>query len=169
MTPTVHKLTELARSVVEPMGYELVGVEHARHGGGHGGTVLRVFIDAEGGITLDDCAAVSHQLSGVLDVEDPIPDHYDLEVSSPGLDRPLFGVDHYERFCGHRAKVRLASKLDGRRNFEGRLAGVDGDSLRLEGDGKTYQLPLAAIESARLVPEFEPPGTTTKGFALGKN
>jgi ribosome maturation factor RimP len=90
----------------------------------------------------------------VLDVEDPIPDHYDLEVSSPGLDRPLFGMDHYERFRGRRARVRLASKLDGRRNFEGRLAGVDGGSLRLEGDGKTYQLPLAAIESARLVPEI---------------
>ncbi len=154
MTHSAHKLAELARSVVEPMGYELVGVEQAQRGGSHGGAVLRVYIDAEQGITLDDCAAVSHQLSGVLDVEDPIPGHYDLEVSSPGLDRPLFGVGHYERFRGRRAKVRLGAKLEGRRHFEGLLAGVVGDCLRLEGEGRMFELPLAMIESARLVPEF---------------
>ncbi len=97
---------------------------------------------------------MSHQLSGVLDVEDPIQSHYDLEVSSPGLDRPLFGAEHYNRFRGQRAKVRLGVKLEGRRNFEGLLAGVEGDCLRLEAEGIVHELPLAMIESARLVPEF---------------
>ena len=115
--------------------------------------MLRVYFDAEQGINLDDCSAVSHQLSGVLDVEDPIPGHYDLEVSSPGLDRPLFGVEHYERFRGRRAKVRLGVKLECRRTFEGLLAGVEGDRLRLEVEGAVRELPLATIESARLVPE----------------
>jgi len=136
------------------MGYELFGVELLSRGGSLGGAILRVYIDAEAGITLDDCAAVSHQLSGVLDVEDPIQGHYDLEVSSPGLDRPLFTVEHFERFPGQRAKVRLATKLEGRRHFEGRLAGVRGDRLCLEVDGVILELPLALIESARLVPEF---------------
>lgn len=154
MTHSTHKLADLARSVVEPMGYELIGVEHLSRGSSQGGAILRVYIDAEAGITLDDCAAVSHQLSGVLDVEDPIQGHYDLEVSSPGLDRPLFTVDHFERFPGQRAKVRLATKLEGRRHFEGRLAGVRGDRLCLEVDGVILELPLALIESARLVPEF---------------
>jgi ribosome maturation factor RimP len=145
-------LTRLARSVVEPLGYELVGVEYFQRG--KLGGVLRVYIDHADGITLDDCAAVSRQLSGVLDVEDPIKGHYDLEVSSPGLDRPLFGVEQYERFRGHRAKVRLAAKLEGRRNFAGVLAGVDQGALLLEEDGETIVLPLEMIESARLVPEF---------------
>ena len=154
MAHSTHKLADLARSVVEPMGYELIGVEHLSRGGSQGGAILRVYIDAEAGINLDDCAAVSHQLSGVLDVEDPIQGHYDLEVSSPGLDRPLFTLDHFERFQGQRAKVRLATKLEGRRHFEGRLAGVRGDRLCLDVDGAILELPLALIESARLVPEF---------------
>ena len=154
MTHSAHKLVDLARSVVVPMGYELVGVVHLQKGGSHGGSILRVYIDAEQGINLDDCAAVSHQLSGVLDVEDPISGSYDLEVSSPGLDRPLFGIDHYERFRGQRAKVRLGTKLEGRRNFEGLLSGVEGDRLRLEVEGVLWELPVAMIESARLIPEF---------------
>ncbi len=154
MTHSEIKLAALVRSVVEPMGYELVGVEQCQRGGSHGGSILRIYIDAEEGINLDDCAAVSHQLSGVLDVEDPIQSHYDLEVSSPGMDRPLFGAEHYNRFRGQRAKVRLGVKLKGRRNFEGLLAGVEGDCLRLEVEGIVHELPLAMIESARLVPEF---------------
>ena len=146
------RLTLLARSVVVPMGYELVGVEYFQRG--KGGTVLRIYIDHPDGITLEDCTVVSHQLSGMLDVEDPIRGNYDLEVSSPGVDRPLYGVEHYERFKGHRAKVKLAAKLEGQRNFEGVLAGVSGGSLLLEMDGETRELPLDMIVSARLVPEF---------------
>jgi ribosome maturation factor RimP len=152
MEPPDSILTRLTRGVVEPMGYELVGVEHFRRGGG--ASTLRVYIDREGGITLDDCAAVSHQLSGMLDVEDPLPDRYDLEVSSPGLDRPLVFPEHFARFRGHRVKLRLAEKIEGRRNLEGVLQREEQGIIRLEADGREWEIPLGAVESARLVPEF---------------
>jgi ribosome maturation factor RimP len=134
------------------MGYECVGVEH--DGSTSAGAVLRVYIDHVDGIGLDDCEAVSHQLSGALDVADPIAGHYDLEVSSPGLDRPLFELEHFRRFAGARARIRLAEKLDGRRRFDGRIVGVDGETVLLDADGARLALPFARIESARLVPEF---------------
>jgi len=157
MQPADSNLTRLARRVVEPMGYELVGVEYFQRGSG--ASTLRVYIDHERGITLDDCASVSDQLSGVLDVDDPISGHYDLEVSSPGLDRPLIFPEHFERFAGQRVKVRLAEKIEGRRNLEGVLLGLGADSgppglIRLEADGRAWEIPLAALESARLVPDF---------------
>ncbi len=144
-------LTALIQMTVEPMGYELVGVEYLHPGKG---LLLRIYIDGENGITLDDCAAVSHQISGVLDVEEPIQGPYTLEVSSPGLDRPLFTLEHYQRFVGKRAKVKLREKLGGRRRFEGVLQGVSDGHLLLEGEGERFRLPLDQIESARLVPEF---------------
>jgi len=152
-----NELTGLVRSVVEPMGYELVGVERFRRSGQ--GVVLRVYIDHPNGartqgITLDDCGRVSHQLSGVLDVEDPIASHYDLEVSSPGLDRPLFTAEHFERFQGQKVRIRAAVELDGRRNFEGRIAGLERALVLLRVDSEVREIPLAMIESARLVPEF---------------
>ncbi|WP_296899296.1 ribosome maturation factor RimP [Thiohalocapsa sp.] len=152
MRGVAPKLAEVVRSVVEPMGYECVGIEH--DSGGKGGAVLRVYIDHADGIGLEDCEAVSHQLSGALDVADPIAGQYDLEVSSPGLDRPLFELEHFRRFSGARAHIRLADKLDGRRRFEGHLAGVEGESVLLDMDGERLVLPFARIESARLVPEF---------------
>jgi ribosome maturation factor RimP len=147
-TPAVNALVQ---SVVEPMGYELVGVEYTQDAA-H--AVLRVYIDHVDGITLEDCEAVSRQLGGALDVEDPIAGHYDLEVSSPGLDRPLFTVEHFERFSGARARVRLSTKLDGRRRFDGVIAGVAGDRILLDVDGVRFELPFDLIDSARLVPEF---------------
>jgi len=156
MQPVDSTLTQLARRVVEPMGYELVGVEHFQRG--VGASTLRVYIDHERGVTLEDCTLVSHQLSGVLDVEDPLPGHYDLEVSSPGLDRPLVFAAHFARFAGQRIKVRLAEKVEGRRNLEGVLLGLSpetgSDMVRLQAEGRTWDLPLAAIESARLIPDF---------------
>nr|WP_279381388.1 ribosome maturation factor RimP [Candidatus Thiosymbion oneisti] len=151
------ELTGLVRSVVEPMGYELVGAEYFQRG--KRGAVLRVYIDHPSGarrqgITLDDCGRVSHQLSGVLDVEDPIAGHYDLEVSSPGLDRPLFTAAHFERFRGRKVRIKAAVKLDGRRNFEGRIASLERALVLLRVDGEIREIPLAMIESARLVPEF---------------
>ncbi len=160
MQPVDSSLTRLARRVVEPMGYELVAVEYFQHGGG---ATLRVYIDHADGIDADDCAEVSDQLSGVLDVEDPLPGRYDLEVSSPGLDRPLVFPEHFRRFAGSRVKIRLAEKVEGRRNLEGVLLGLGqvgadggpgGDAVRLESEGRTWELPLAALESARLVPDF---------------
>ena len=147
-----NELTLLVRSVAEPMGYELVGVEYFQRG--TSSAVLRIYIDHEKGITLDDCAAVSHQLSGVLDVEDPISGHYDLEVSSPGLDRPLFVAEHFERFRGSKARLKLAANLGGRRKLEGVLAGVRDEAVLLTVDGETREIPLAMVDSARLVPEF---------------
>ncbi|MCG6942898.1 MAG: ribosome maturation factor RimP [Thiohalocapsa sp.] len=146
------KIASMVRSIVEPMGYECVGVEH--DSSSSGGAILRVYIDHADGIGLDDCEAVSHQLSGALDVADPIAGQYDLEVSSPGLDRPLFELAHFSRFAGARARVRLLDKLDGRRRFDGRIAGVDADTVLLDVDGGQVALPFDRIESARLVPEF---------------
>ncbi len=138
--------------VVEPMGFELVGVEfHSRMG--HGGT-LRVYIDHAEGIVLDDCAAVSHQLSAALDVEDPISEAYSLEVSSPGLDRPLFKAQDYQRFAGHQVSIRLREKVAERRRYKGLLQGLDGDKVLVDMDGERWELPLELIEQARLVPEF---------------
>jgi ribosome maturation factor RimP len=148
------RLTTLVISVVEPMGYEALGVEHVSAGTGN--AVLRVYIDHADGITVEDCETVSRQLSGVLDVEDPISGHYDLEVSSPGLDRPLFTPEQIERHRGSRARVRLDRKLDGRRNFEGDILGLSADRewLELAVDGATVRLPLEQVERAHLVPEL---------------
>ncbi|MBK1693722.1 ribosome maturation factor RimP [Chromatium weissei] len=151
-------LTILARRVVEPMGFELVGVDFFQHGSN---ATLRVYIDHVQGITLDDCSAVSHQLSGVLDVEDPLPGHYDLEVSSPGIDRPLVFPEHFERFIGQQIKIRLTEKLDGRRKLQGQLRRHAAGIITVaEADGRLWEISLHQIESARLVANlhfrFEP-------------
>jgi ribosome maturation factor RimP len=141
----------IVEPVVEGMGYELVGVELMRHGRD---CTLRVYIDKPAGITLEDCAAVSHQLSGVMDVEDPIQLPYRLEISSPGLDRPLFKAVDFERFAGAVARIKLAVPLAGRRNFTGVLTGVRDGRIGVEVDGEAYELDFEHIERARLVPQF---------------
>ena len=147
----MQDLTQLFEPVIETMGYELVGVEFER-GGGHG--TLRVYIDREDGVSLDDCAAISHQISGILDVEEPIQQAYDLEISSPGIDRPLFKLADYARFAGQTARIRLAVAQQGRRNFKGELKGVtDADCISIEVDGEVYDLPYADIARANLVGE----------------
>ena len=146
------ELTELARRVVEPMGYELVGVEYLS--GYQGGNLLRVYIDTEKGIQLEDCTRVSHQLSGVLDVEDPIRGEYNLEVSSPGMDRPLFEQEHFERFAGHQVNIRLAPGVGSRRKYKGLLKGVEEGNVVLEVEDEVFNLPLDSISEARLVPEL---------------
>jgi ribosome maturation factor RimP len=137
---------------IRSLGYELVGVEF--QGGGKGGGLLRVYIDSEDGISADDCQKVSYQVSGVLDVEDPIPGHYTLEVSSPGLDRLLFRPQDFERFAGQLVKVRLAYPIEGQRRFKGRLAGIRGENVVIEEDDMEISLPFDQIEQARLVPEY---------------
>ncbi len=141
----------MLQPVVVGMGYELVGIEFAS--AARGG-LLRIYIDHPEGVGVDDCQRVSYQVSGVLDVEDPIPGHYSLEVSSPGLDRPLFDREHYERFIGQQVKVRMAVPQNGRRKFEGLLQGLEEECVVLIQDGETVRLPLADVEQARLVPEF---------------
>lgn len=142
-------LSELFGPVVESMGYELVGVEFS--GGASHGT-LRVYIDREDGVNIDDCASISHQISAILDVEEPIQQAYDLEVSSPGLDRPLFKLADFERFSGQQVKIKMSAGLDGRRNFKGVLQGViDSRLVEVEVDGEIYQLPLTDIGKANLI------------------
>ncbi len=151
----MRRIPQNLQDVVEPaiaaLGYELVGVEYNRQ---PKNSLLRVYIDSEDGITLEDCERASHQLSGVLDVEDTIPGRYTLEISSPGLDRPLFTAQHYERFAGRRARIRLAVPLQGRRTFTGILHGVDGTDVLLEVDDHETRIALDSIEQARLVPEY---------------
>lgn len=139
-------------AVVEAMGYELVGVEfHARCDN----ALLRIYIDSENGIGLDDCQRVSHQLSGVLEVENPIAGRYTLEVSSPGLDRPLFETAHFIRFAGSEVRVQLRELLDGRRKLVGRLLGMrDDDVVIVDSEGREWRVPLERIEKARLVPKL---------------
>lgn len=136
--------------VVSSLGYELVGVEYLMQGRG---ALLRVYIDSENGITLDDCTRVSHQVSGVLDVEDIIRGQYQLEVSSPGLDRPLFTEEHFVRFSGHKAKLKLTTPLHGQRKFRGILSGVEDSDLQLDVDGEVLSIPFNNIEKANLIPE----------------
>ncbi len=152
MRKAPDNVIELLRTTIKAMGYELVGAELFRKG--VGGLVLRVYIDQEKGIGLEDCSSVSHQISGVLDVEDPISEHYDLEVSSPGLDRPLFELAHFQRFSGEKARLKLSAPVQGRRKLEGVLAGVEEDEVLLEVEDQTYRLDLSEIDSARLLPEF---------------
>ncbi|MCG6900831.1 MAG: ribosome maturation factor RimP [Gammaproteobacteria bacterium] len=137
---------------IRSLGYELVGVEY--QGGGRGGGLLRVYIDSEDGISADDCQKVSYQVSGVLDVEDPIPGHYTLEVSSPGLDRLLFRTKDFERFAGQLVKIRLAYPIEGQRRFKGRLLGMRGENVVIAEDDREISLPFDQVEQARLVPEY---------------
>ncbi|MGX2039804.1 ribosome maturation factor RimP [Methylocaldum sp. MU1018] len=143
------RLTGLIEPVVGGLGYELVGIEFDAHR-----RVLRVYIDNEAGITLDDCTRVSYQVSGVLDVEDPVPGRYQLEISSPGLDRPLSRLEHFERFKGSLARLQLVRPIDGRRKFKAYLAGVEDNCVLIQEGSEILRIPFESIEKARLAPEF---------------
>ena len=143
------------RAIIEPvvtgLGFELVGVEFLAQGR-H--SLLRVYVDSELGINVDDCADVSRQLSAVLDVDDPLPGAYTLEVSSPGLERPLFEIEDFERFAGCRARLRLAVPLDGQRKFKGTLNGVRNNNVLLMEDDRELSLPFDQIDKANLIAEL---------------
>ncbi len=136
---------------ISGLGYELLGLEMGQNGRG---SLLRVYIDKDDGITLDDCVLVSQQLTGLLDVEDPIQGKYDLEVSSPGLDRPLFILTHFERFTGATVKLKLHTKLNERRRIVGVIIAVENDNVLLDCDNEELVVPFSLIEQARLVPEI---------------
>jgi len=147
-----EKLAALAGRVASSMGMEVVLVELK---GGAGRSVVRIFIDQPGGISLDDCERFSKRASVALDVEDLVPSSYVLEVSSPGLDRPLVQEEDYRRFAGRLAKIRLHSAQEGRRNFQARILGVDQGRIRLEPEaGKVLEVALPDIEKANLVIEL---------------
>jgi len=145
-------LHELFEPVVTAMGYELIGVEHLAQGKN---SVLRLYIDKAEGIAVEDCEAVSRQVSAMLDVEDPISGQYALEVSSPGVDRPLFFKEHFEQFTGERAFLRLHSSLLGRKKFKGTLISVAGDDVVIEVDGEEYVIPIDLIDKANLIPDVK--------------
>jgi ribosome maturation factor RimP len=146
------RLEKLLQPLVESLGYEFVGLEYS---GNPKHSVLRVYIDKDDGIDISDCETVSREAAALLDVEDPIRGHYDLEISSPGLDRPLFTPEQYRRFAGEEVAVSLFAPVDGRRKWRGRIAGADDERLELVVDGETVALDFAGIAKARLVPDYD--------------
>lgn len=146
---TSEELRRLLEPAIEALGYELADLE-LRLGGRDG--LLRIFIDRPEGVGLADCETVSRQVSSLLDVEDPLPGHYVLEVSSPGLDRRLTKPEHFRRYTGAEVRVKLRFPLEGRRNFRGALVAAGEENIEVEVDGETHTLPIARIETARLVP-----------------
>jgi ribosome maturation factor RimP len=144
-------LLNLLEAPIGALGYELVELEF--HPQGRGG-LLRVYIDRDTGVTVDDCEIVSRQVSAVLDVEDPIPGHYTLEVSSPGLDRPLRTPKDFARFAGEQARIDMELPIEGRRRFAGTLKGCEAGEVTIEVDGALHKLPVGGISKARLVPNF---------------
>jgi len=147
---TGDELRDLLEPAIERLGYELSDLE-AKLGGGSG--VIRVFIDQPEGVDLDDCEKVSLAVSALLDVEDPLPGHYNLEVSSPGLDRKLTKCEHFQRFSGEMVKVKMRIQIGGRKRFRGTLVSSNDENIVVEVDGESYSLPIAKIDTARLVPE----------------
>ena len=143
-----QKLTELVSAPVEALGYELVGIEFVRSRT----SILRIYIDSEDGINVDDCADVSHQVSAVMDVEDPITVPYNLEVSSPGLDRPLFTAEHYTRFMGEEVTLVLRMAVQNRRKWQGIIKSVDGEMITVHVEGNDVVFALSNIQKANLVP-----------------
>lgn len=151
MRQDTYRLRQLLTPVIEAMGYELVGVEFNPS---RTDALLRVYIDQETGINVEDCERVSHQISGILDVEDPIPFNYTLEVSSPGLDRPLFEARHFTQFAGQRVRLQLSAPVNGRKKLLGMLQGMQGDEVVIAVDDADLRVPLDIIDKARLVPDF---------------
>lgn len=143
-----EKLIKLLEPSVQALGYELVELD--AHVIGRG--LLRVYIDHKEGITLSDCERVSRQLSAFLDVEDPLPGQYTLEVSSPGLDRRLRTLDHFQKFQNENVAIQLVRLRDGRRKLSGYLRGIKGETILIDIDGEILRLELADIESAQLIP-----------------
>ena len=144
------ELLGVLEPTVSRMGFELADLE-VQVGRGRG--LVRLFIDRPEGVTLDDCEAVSREVSAVLDVEDPVPGGYNLEVSSPGLDRRLSKPEHFDRFAGCELQVKLRVPLDGRRRFKGELIAREGDSVAVRCEGVVFRFALPDIELARLVPD----------------
>jgi ribosome maturation factor RimP len=146
------KLTNLLQPLVEDLGYEFVGLEH---GSNPKNPVLVIYIDSEQGIAVQDCEKVSREAAALLDVEDPIPGRYNLEISSPGLERPLFTLQHFETYTGEVAKITLYAPQDGRRKYKAIILGVEDEQVKIEQEGTEVLLDLGNIAKARLVPDFD--------------
>ncbi len=153
-----ERLVELVEPLLGNLGYELVDLEFAS-GGGSG--MLRIFIDRAEGVGIEDCERVSREVSALLDVRDPVPTAYRLEVSTPGLDRVLRTQAHYGRYLGARVAVELAAAREGRRRYTGKLEAAGPEGIELDVDGTRVPLGYTEIFRARLVPEW--PDNSSKG------
>ena len=155
MNAKANEISALLAPTVESLGLALLGIEYLPS---PGGALLRLYIDVPQGterqVGIEDCEAVSREVSAQLDVSDPISGNYTLEVSSPGVDRPLFAPDQFERFAGEEAKLGLKLPQDGRRKLQGRILRVDGDDIVLQVEGAEWAVPMENIEKARLVPDW---------------
>ncbi len=161
MKQAPEHLLALIEPVVEGLGYDCVGVEynpHPKNG------LLRIYIDHVNGILVEDCTKVSHQVSGVLDVEDPISDNYSLEVSSPGEDRPFYKISQFSQYMNSTVMVHLFSPVNGRRKITGKIVLVEDDVITLEENEELLPIPFAAMSKARLVPDY----LVAKGGRSGK-
>jgi len=145
---SVEKVTQLIEPTVQALDLELWGVEHASQGKY---SVLRIFIEREAGVTIDDCERVSRQASAIFDVEEPIAGEYTLEDSSPGIDRLLFTPQQFQRYRGEEVSVRMRTPVDGRRKFKGTLTDVVDDIIHIQVDGSDFELPHGDIEKANIV------------------
>ena len=146
--------TELQKelhSIVNTMGYDFIGCELTNQ---QGQRLLRIYIDKEYGVSLADCTAVSHQISAMLDVENPVQGYYTLEVSSPGLDRPLFELEQYQKQVGQRVKIRLYTPINNQRQFTGVLLQIEGNTIHLLTDTKEMTLPYSNIEKANIIADI---------------
>ena len=164
MTDKATQIAEMLAPTIASLGVELLGIEYLP---APGSATLRLYIDVpaaeldatpEGqeprSVTIEDCEAVSREVSAQLDVEDPISGNYTLEVSSPGIDRPLFALEHYARFAGETAKVGLKLPHEGRRRLQGEIVGVEGAQVVFAIDGARFSVPFSNIDKARLVPDW---------------
>jgi len=148
----LEQLQAMLAPVIESLGYQCWGIEFISQGR-H--SLLRVYIDHANGILIEDCEAVSRQVSAVLDVEDPISSEYTLEVSSPGMDRPLFTIEQFAKHVGEQVKIKLRSPFDGRRNFQGLLRGVEEQDVVVLVDDHEFLLPIDLIDKANIIPRFD--------------
>ena len=145
---SVALVTELIDTTIQVLGLSLWGVELLQQGKY---SLLRIYIEREEGVTIEDCEKVSRQVSALLDVEDPIAGEYTLEVSSPGMDRPLFSIEHYSKYVGSEVDLKLRRPIDGRRKFKGQIIKVSGDIVGLLVDGSEHDLEFSDIEKASIV------------------
>jgi ribosome maturation factor RimP len=156
-----ERLTELLTPVVRGVGLECLGVELSAS---HANSLVRVYIEAtDREVNVDDCEVVSREVSATLDVNDPIAGRYTLEVSSPGLDRPLYTTAHFARFTGQSAKLEVNLQVNGRRRFNGPIVGVEGNDVVIEQDGEPVKIAHSNIHKARLVPNFDESNKINKG------
>lgn len=151
VTKKEAELADLLRATVEAMGFVLWGLEFRAQGKN---SLLRVYIDREAGVQVDDCAQVSRQISGILDVEDPIAGEYNLEVSSPGIDRLLFSLEQCQQYVGEWLEVKLRVPFEGRKNFNGTLVGIEDQDVVVRIDDDEYVLPFDSIDKAKVKPRL---------------